>query len=447
MTSSGIPSTFQPTLGRWLLVAAFFSPVGAWAQSPTLQTPDQANVLYRVQAGDTLNGLWSRLLQANADRSQVLQLNQIGNADRISVGQTLSLPRHMLKFTLGVAHVVNLTCDQAIVVSPASKPLSIGAHVTEGDVIRVPADCHITLAVEDGSIIRLPSSATLKFTTLRKNALEAEPEVRLDLVSGRMEISVKKNRSRLTPFEVTTPKSVMGVRGTEFRVGYSPEDSTAQVEVISGTVAAQGGQDSTAQHVEKGYGLPIDAQGRAQALEQLLPPPTFASSQRIMPSVPGRWLLLTPMVEAKAYVASSASTANMGGARYTQTLQEPKVPVAHLKDTAVFYEFLAIAQSGIHGQPIRYGFCEPSGSSQRCNVSFDVPLADGVAMSIDLDRVQAQTTQALIKGHTIKARQGRFSVQNLAPGRYQWELRHQLNRSEVSQTGQFELIAIGREQP
>jgi hypothetical protein len=61
--------------------------------------------------------------------------------------------------------------------------------------------------------------------------------------------------------------------------------------------------------------------------------------------------------------------------------------------------------------------------------------------------VQAQTTQALIKGHTIKARQGRFSVNNLAPGRYQWELRHQLNRSEVSQTGQFELVAIGRERP
>ena len=447
MMLSATPASSPPALLRWLLVSALVSPMGAWAQSAALQSPEQANVLYRVQEGDTFNGLWTRLFQANADRSQVLELNQISNEHRISVGQTLRLPRHMLKFTPGVAHVVNLTCDQAIVVGPTSKPLSVGANVTEGDVIRVPADCHITLAVEDGSIIRLPSSATLKFTTLRKNALEAEPEVRLDLASGRIEISVKKNRSRLTPFEVSTPKSVMGVRGTEFRVGYSPQDSTAQVEVISGTVAAQGGQDSTAQHVEKGYGLPIDAQGRAQALEQLLPPPTFVSSQRIMPSVPGRWLMLAPMVEAKAYVASSARTANMGGARYTQTLQEPKVPVSQLNDTAVFYEFLGIAQSGIHGQPIRYGFCQPSGSSQRCNVIFDVPLADGVAMSIDLDRVQAQTTQALIKGHTIKARQGRFSVQNLAPGRYQWELRHQLNRAEVAQTGQFELVVIGRDQP
>jgi hypothetical protein len=262
-----------------------------------------------------------------------------------------------------------------------------------------------------------------------------------------VEISVKKNRSRNTPFEVTTPKAVMGVRGTEFRVGYSPDDETAQVEVLTGTVSAQGGQDAVGQNVEKGYGLPIDARGRAQDLEQLLPPPQFESTRRIMPPTPGRWLNLAPMVEAKTYVASSASTANLGGTRYTQTLKDPRVPVGYLDDNALFYEFMAIAQSGLYGQPIRYGFCQPTSASERCNVIFDVPLADGVPMTIDLDRVQTQTATSVIKGHTIKARLGRFSVQNLPPGRYQWTLRHLIRTTEVSQTGPFELVAIGREQP
>jgi hypothetical protein len=440
-------STFP--LGRtgalMLAVLGLSSPLVAMAQATASSSADQANVVYRINPGDTFNNIWSRFVQPDADRQLVLQLNQITNVNRISVGTELLLPRHLLQFTPSVANVVSLTCAQPIMVGTTT--LAVGADVTEGDVLRVPADCHVTLAVEDGSVIRLPSSATLKFTALRKNALESEPEVRLDLVRGRVEISVKKNRSRSTPFEVTTPKAVMGVRGTEFRVGYSPEDETAQVEVLTGTVSAQGGQDAVGQNVEKGYGLPIDAKGRAQDLEQLLPPPKFESTRRIMPPTPGRWLNLAPMVEAKTYVASSASTANLGGTRYTQNLKEPRVPVGYLDDNALFYEFMAIAHSGLYGQPIRYGFCQPASASERCNVIFDVPLADGVPMTIDLDRVQTQTATSVIKGHTIKARLGRFSVQNLAPGRYQWSLRHLLRNVEVIQTGQFELVAIGREQP
>ena len=430
-----------------IAVLGLSSPPWAMAQTNVSPSAEQAHVVYRVNPGDTFNNIWSRFVQPDADRQQVLQLNQITNVNRISVGTELKLPRNILRFTPAVANVVSLTCAQPILVGTSEQALAVGNNVSEGDVVRVPADCHVTLAVEDGSVIRLPSSATLTFTALRKNAIESEPEVRLDLVRGRVEISVKKNRSRNTPFEVTTPKAVMGVRGTEFRVGYSPEDDTAQVEVLTGTVSAQGGQDAKGQNVEKGYGLPIDSKGRAQDLEQLLPPPKFESTRRIMPPTPGRWLNLAPMVEAKTYIASSASTANLGGTRYTQTLKDPRVPVGYLDDNAVFYEFMAIAQSGLYGQPIRYGFCQPTSASERCNVIFDVPLADGVPMTIDLDRVQTQTATSVIKGHTIKARLGRFSVQNLAPGRYQWSLRHLLRNVEVTQTGQFELVAIGREQP
>lgn len=439
-----------PQRPYWAVVLTVLSLAGpslAAGQTSASTHPEQAHVVYRVKAGDTFNTIWSRFVQPAADRQAVLDLNRISNPHRISVGTELLLPRHMLVFTPAVANVVSLTCDKAIMVGQSTQPMAVGTDVTEGDVVGVPADCHVTLAVEDGSVIRLPSSATLKFTALRKNALEAEPEVRLDLVRGRVEITVKKNRSRTTPFEVSTPKAVMGVRGTEFRVGYSPEDGSAQVEVLTGTVSAQGGDDETGQNVEKGYGLPIDAQGRAQDQEQLLAPPQFESTQRIMPPTPGRWINLTPMVEAKTYVASSASTANMGGTRYTQVLQEPRVPVGYLDDTAVFYEFMAVAQSGLFGQPIRYGFCQPSSASERCNVIFDVPLADGVPMTIDLERVQAQTATSVIKGHTIRARLGRFSVQNLAPGRYQWSLHHRLRNTQVTQSGQFELVAIGRNEP
>ncbi len=426
-----------------ILVAASFTP--AWSQTATTVAPDTGFLVYTVRPGDTLNNVWSRFMRPDADRAEFLRLNQISNQHRIAVGLELRIPRPFVVTRPSQATVIALTCHRPILIG--AQPLSVGGAIQEGDVIHVPADCHVAMAIEDGSVIQLPSSASLTVSALRKNALEAEPEVRLELSRGRVEINVKKNRSRNTPFEVVTPKAVMGVRGTEFRVGYSPDKDTAQVEVLSGTVAAQGQQDAASQNVEKGYGLPIDAQGVAQELEALLPPPRYASSQRIMPPAPGRWIRLQAITEADAYIANSANTANMGGTRFAQTTTEPQFPISRLDETALFLEFLGISPSGLQGLPARYGFCQPISVSERCNVVFDVPMADGVGMSIDLDRVQQQNTTSVIKNHTIQAKQGRFSVQNLPAGHYQWTLRYALGQNPVVQSGQFELIAIGRDQP
>ena len=132
--------------------------------------------------------------------------------------------------------------------------------------------------LEDGSIIRLPSSASLKITTLRKNAIESAPEVRLDLTRGRVELDVHKGRAKTTPFEIRTPLSIMGVRGTEFRVGYSPEDNAGQVEVLGGIVQTRGSADAQGRPITKGLGVPIDADGKALAIEKLLAPPAFESA-------------------------------------------------------------------------------------------------------------------------------------------------------------------------
>jgi hypothetical protein len=100
------------------------------------------------------------------------------------------------------------------------------------------------MLLEDSSVIRLPSSAAVKIAILRKNALESSPEVQLDLVRGRIELEVYKGRAQTTPFEVRTPLSITGVRGTEFRVGYAPAEQTGQVEVLGGVVQAMGLSDA-----------------------------------------------------------------------------------------------------------------------------------------------------------------------------------------------------------
>jgi ferric-dicitrate binding protein FerR (iron transport regulator) len=180
--------------------------------------------------------------------------------------------------------------------------------VAEGAIIEVPAECHASLLLEDGSVIRLPSSASLKITTLRKNALESVPEVKLDLARGRIELDVNKNRTKSTPFEVRTPLSIMGVRGTEFRVGYSPDEHLGQVEVLGGTVQTRGSSDAMSRPITKGLGVPIDSEGKALAIEKLLEAPLFESAQPTQGAQPSYVVALAPIALASYYTAVNANT-------------------------------------------------------------------------------------------------------------------------------------------
>ena len=413
----------------------------------SLLTNEQSFVSYTVKPGDTFNRILSQYTLPTADRAKILQVNGLTNENRIEVGMTLRFARAELQFRPALAKVMTLSCEQDILSGNPPAALRVGSDVTEGAVIRVPADCQVSLAIEDGSVIRLPSSATLQFTSLRINALESVPEVRLDLQRGRVEVNVKKNRGGTTPFEVNTPKAVMGVRGTEFRVGYDPEGDTAQVEVLTGTVAAQGGQDKRSQDVVKGFGVPFDKSGQSLGLEALLPAPAFVSAQKINAKAPAQWVNFEAMKLAKAYVVDSASTVNLSGVRYSQVVQQPRVAVGRLDENAVFYQFAAISETGLLGQTRQYGFCQPVNNSQRCNAVFDVPLANGLPMTIALNRLDQGQPIPVIKPHTIEAKNGRFLVQGLPLGRYEWVLTYPFNQTPVVQTGAFELQALSAQTP
>jgi hypothetical protein len=239
----------------------------------------------------------------------------------------------------------------------------------------------------------------------------------------------------------------MGVRGTEFRVGYDPEGDTAQVEVLTGTVAAQGGQDKRSQDVVKGFGVPFDKSGQSLGLEALLPAPAFVSAQKINAKAPAQWVNFEAMKLAKAYVVDSASTVNLSGVRYSQVVQQPRVAVGRLDENAVFYQFAAISETGLLGQTRQYGFCQPVNNSQRCNAVFDVPLANGLPMTIALNRLDQGQPIPVIKPHTIEAKNGRFLVQGLPLGRYEWVLTYPFNQTPVVQTGAFELQALSAQTP
>lgn len=420
------------------------------------QTKDGADelsvIVYKIKAGDTFSKVANKYLQQPLDMAAIQKANQLKSMDMLPVGAELVLPRHIVKYSPSKATIMGLSCATAIRLATSAKPLTVGAMVQEGAVIEVPPECHVSLLLEDGSIIRLPSSASLKITTLRKNAIESAPEVRLDLTRGRVELDVHKGRAKTTPFEIRTPLSIMGVRGTEFRVGYSPEDNAGQVEVLGGIVQTRGSADAQGRPITKGLGVPIDADGKALAIEKLLAPPAFESAVATSGAQPSFVAKLTAVPLANYYVADSANTANLTGNRSSQNLLAPELFIPRVTKQATFYQLTSVSASGLVGTERQYAFCAAldDGKPARCSAVFDAPLADGAPISFALSRMNNGTSEPLVNTQSLQARNGRFAIQGLPAGNYSWTLSYAMtpapdtpsNDTVIRQSGAFELILL-----
>jgi hypothetical protein len=411
---------------------------------------DEPSVLvYKVKAGDSLSKLSSKYFIQPVNFDDIQKVNRLQSIDILKVGAEINIPRQLIKTSPSKATIMGLSCATAIRVNQSPKPLNVGSVVTEGAVIEIPPECHASLLLEDGSVIRLPSSASLQITTLRKNALESAPEVKLDLARGRIELDINKNRAKSTPFEVRTPLSIMGVRGTEFRVGYSPDDNAGQVEVLGGIVQTRGSSDANSRPITKGLGVPIDGDGKALAIEKLLNAPVFQTAESTTGAQPSFVAKLTPVPLAGYYVATNANTANFNDIRSTQQLLAPELFIARLEKQATFYQLSSASESGLIGTERIYGFCTPpSDKNRRCSAVFDVPLADGNPINFSLSRGTESGIQPFINTQNLKAKNGRFAIQGLPAGHYTWALSYSMNENQVhKQSGSFELILLPAEQP
>jgi hypothetical protein len=408
---------------------------------------ESSAIVYKIKSGDTLSRLAQKYLQQPVDMAAIQSANPQLNFDRLKVGTEINIPRQFIKHSPSNATIMGLSCGTVIRVGGTTKPLAIGSVLQEGALIEVPAECHVALLLEDGSVIRLPSSATLKITTLRKNALEASPEVRLDLARGRVELDVQKGRTKTTPFEIRTPLSIMGVRGTEFRVGYSPEDQSGQVEVLGGAVQTRGSADARTNSITSGLGVPIDAAGKALAIEKLLDAPTFDSAQRTPDSPPSYAVKLIAVPKAHYYISNLANTANLAGQRHTQTLLSPEIFISNLTTQASFYQLSSVSSTSLVGTERVYGFCVPATEhTPRCSAIFDASLANTNPISFSLIRTKNGVSEEVVNTHGLQARNGRFAIRGLPAGKYRWTLSYSLtstsNNTTIRQVGEFELVVI-----
>lgn len=239
---------------------------------------------YTLRPGDTLQDISLNLLNYKYNWGDVVQHNRIDKLANIAPGSIIKIPMHWLKHQPKPAKVIALEGMAQIKKASSSRfeTLKPQMLIRVGDEVAT-RDGNIVIEFADGSTIRLEKNSNLVFNKLSHFGKTGMVDTRLRLKNGSLTTDipplVKGSR-----YEIQTPSAVAAVRGTEFRL-HSSENET-RLEVIEGVVEFSGEHGQTM--VQAGQGATINS-GKARIEVIDLPvPPKHQYAQETISELPAK---------------------------------------------------------------------------------------------------------------------------------------------------------------
>lgn len=263
-------------------VAALSLALGSVLASPALAQSSEPSLPYTVKSTDKLILLTKDLLVRPADWVQVARFNQMKDPDLIKPGQKLQIPLRLIKSQPAPSHLVSVSGA----VQLGGAPAAAGSVVGEGVKLQTGPNSSAVLQLADGSRVTLLPGTLAEVVSQRGYALRDASKsgsttwfsglVRLAL--GSVEALVAKNASRATPLQIETPTSLVGVRGTQFRVGYAGAGAAgASTEVLAGLVRADNPKQASGADLPSGTGAIVNPKEKEVKVVQLLEAPNISN--------------------------------------------------------------------------------------------------------------------------------------------------------------------------
>lgn len=314
-----------------------------------------ASITYFARQGDTLTSIAQQYTDKAGNWKALGKLNRINDDSAIPIGMPIIIPGELLGETPAKATVVAMTGTvTAEAADGATLYLTIGSTVGEGAQIRTSNNSFLTLALTDQSRISVPSNSRLQLSKLRTARYLYRPRTELLLLRGRVESRVSPLEANHGRFEVRTPLSVAGVRGTHFRVGLLGEGAAKRIatETLEGRVAvAQAGQSTLPDDIvlTRGKGAITDRKA-VGAMVDLLPAPAlmpgngpskleYLSAKIPLAAVPG----------AAAYHLQIARDPEARNLLAENRASVPMLSIAGVPQGQYFAQVSAIDRSGLEG--------------------------------------------------------------------------------------------------
>jgi hypothetical protein len=385
-----------------------------------------------VSPGETLNGISARLLHEGETRRvqrMLAEHNRLSDADRISPGQVLRIPRAWLKARPATLEVVAVQGET----NSRGQPLAAGARLAAGDDVRTGRDGYVILKLADGSTLSLMPSAEARVERANASpgAGTTDTSVRLD--RGRAETAVQRPAKGGTRFEIRTPVAVAAVRGTKFRVAVldsAGERSTS--EVIEGAVGVSDANERASVAVAAGFGTRVTAGEAPLAPRALLPAPALWTGVRMVSSASAN-LEFSPLRGALSYRVRVSPREDFNPTLSEEIAPTAQVRIAALADGDYFVRVRGIDDISLEGrdtvarlrvrtlaEPPR-----PSNPPERSRIYGGTVefawLADPGATRYALEIARDPAFRTLA-GQWAELREPRHVAENLAPGEYYWRI-------------------------
>tara|TARA_R110002167_G_scaffold81044_10_gene222188 strand:+ start:685 stop:2352 length:1668 start_codon:yes stop_codon:yes gene_type:complete len=208
---------------------------------------------YTLRPGDTLQDISLSLLSHKYSWSDVIKHNRVDKSDMLAPGSIIKIPMHWLKQQPKPAKVKTLDGMAQIKKARSTRYETLKADmlIQVGDEVAT-RNGNLVIEFADNSTIRLEANSNLFFNKLSHFGKTGMVDTRLRLKNGSLTTDipplVKGSR-----YEIKTPSAVAAVRGTEFRL-HSSENET-RLEVLEGSVEFSGEHGQTMVKAGKGASI------------------------------------------------------------------------------------------------------------------------------------------------------------------------------------------------
>ena len=342
---------------KLIAVAMFFivMTLCARADEPRLFT-------HIAQNGDTLIKLAKRYLVNQNDWQLFTKFNSIAEPRRLVLGSQIKIPVSAMRVETAAVEII---AAQGSVESSAGA-VERGSKVKEGDKLSTGEGGFVTIKLADGSTLTVQPKSSVRVETARQfvnSGGVTDTVVRLD--SGRVETNVVKQKNPGGRYEIRTPTSNMGVRGTMFRVGADDSGLRGQSEVVEGLVVVTSASPKSAatSAVTVAQGLPLRAgfgtfveAGKAPSPPiALLSAPDVAllPKQIETPDPKFSFPAVTAAVSYRAQIAVDAAFTNLIANASSLT---PDVAFVNLPDSALFLRVRGVDVNALEGKDATHAF-------------------------------------------------------------------------------------------
>ena len=292
-----VKATFaKPTPARkkWgyalaLLAAHMFLASTGAAQEPVF--------LYTVKPGDELIKMSAESFSSPDGWKEIVTLNKLKNPNAIHPGQILRIPSRLMKLLSVPATLVSTSGD----VRMGGQKVTSGTLVSEGSQLHTGKNSSAVMVLADGSKVTLLPNTLAALLTSRSPGSIGDSATSnsthffsglLRLSAGALNMLAAKNVQRNTPLHIETPTSLVGVRGTQFRVAYDdPASQNARTEVLEGKVRADNPVQSSGTDLAEGKGSVFNPAVQAITVVDLPKAPDLSKHPELIFKPQALWLM------------------------------------------------------------------------------------------------------------------------------------------------------------